>query len=241
MLLILKSLAFAFLITIPLGPMGFLVVREMYFGVKWRWFWFALGMTVSDLFYSSVILLNLRHIQRFLHRFELPLEILSGIVLIVLGCSALYKLKKVTAAVSTGSTTGSGSGPELIPLESPTVVVEGVETTILDHKEYVSLQPLEAFMTAFISCLGNVSQLATFTLLFTSLHLSFALEYSNAIHPIARFAFALLVGTAFTWLLVYAIVKRIPKSKDPKVLIEKGSAWVIAISGVFLMLMPLVK
>lgn len=210
MLLVLRSLAFAFLITIPLGPMGFLVVREMYFGVKWRWIWFAFGMTVSDLFYSSVILLNLRHIERFLHRFQTPLEILSGVVLVTLGLTTLYKLKKVA--------------------------VEEIQNI-----HHVSIEPLEAFMTAFISCIGNVSQLATFTLLFTSLHLSFALEYSNAIHPVARFTFALLLGTAFTWLLVYAIVKRIPKSKDPRVLIEKGSAWVIAISGVFLMLMPLVK
>ncbi len=213
--LILKSLAFALLITIPLGPMGFLIVREMYFGVKWRWIWFALGMTVSDLFYSSVILLNLHYIQRVLHKFQTPLEIVSGILLAGIGFTALYKLKKL-ASISISEIPG-------------------------DHTEYVSVQPLEAFMTAFVSCLGNVSQLATFTLLFTSLHLSFALEYSNAIHPIARFAFALLLGTAFTWLFVYAIVKRIPKSKDPKVFIEKGSAWVIAISGVFLMLMPLVK
>ena len=226
MLLILKSLAFAFLITIPLGPMGFLVVREMYFGVKWRWFWFAFGMTVSDLFYSSVILLNLRHIQRFLHRFELPLEILSGIVLITLGLTALYKLKKVASK-------------NVLLLKNENKVADDIK--IPDHTEYVSVERLEAFMTAFISCLGNVTQLATFTLLFTSLHLSFALEYSNAIHPIARFAFALILGTTITWLLVYAMVKKIPKSKDPRVLIEKGSAWVIAISGVFLMLMPLVK
>jgi threonine/homoserine/homoserine lactone efflux protein len=226
MLLILKSLAFAFLITVPLGPMGFLIVREMYFGVRWRWIWFALGMTASDLFYSSVILLNLHYIQRVLHKFQTPLEILSGTVLITLGLTALYKLKKVASK-------------NISLLDSNDKVTSDVK--IPDHTDYVSVERLEAFMTAFISCLGNVSQLATFTLLFTSLHLSFALEYSNAIHPIARFAFALLVGTAFTWLLVYAIVKRIPKSKDPKVLIEKGSAWVIAISGVFLMLMPLVK
>lgn len=203
--LISKTLLFAFLVTIPSGPISFLILREIFFGPKFRWVWLAFGMTVSDIFYSFVILLNLHHIQRFLIKYQLPFEIMSGVVLFGLGAITLYKIYKTPKDFS-----------------------------IEEKKEYKSLEPLEGFMLALLSCLGNVSQFATFTLLFASLGLVFQ-KYDYM--PEATFALCYVVGVILTWLLVYNVADRLKKVVvNPRAMIEKISAWVICVAGLMLIL-----
>lgn len=209
--LVVKSIAFSFLVTIPLGPVAFLIVREMFFGVKYRWIWFALGMMISDIFYSFVILLNLHYIEDFLYEYQLPLEILSGMLLFAIGATTLYKLRKMPKELH----------------------------TVQEKKEYKSLEPVEAFLTALLSCIGNVSQLLTFTLLFTSLGLVLDREIASST---LIFSISFVVAATLTWGLIYASVLHLKKNiHDSHTTIEKFSAWVICLTGVILVAIAVVK
>jgi threonine/homoserine/homoserine lactone efflux protein len=81
---------FSFLVMIPNGPIGFLILREMFAG-NHNWAWIALGSAVSDIFYVLVILLGLSKIQNILLDHSGILQSVASLLLIGVGTVGLYR------------------------------------------------------------------------------------------------------------------------------------------------------
>lgn len=94
MLIFLKAIFFGILVTLPKGPMGFLIVREMYLSPRRSWIALASGALVSDIFYGTVVVLSLHYISEPLIRLQYPLRIVAGIILVIIGIVLLVRMKK---------------------------------------------------------------------------------------------------------------------------------------------------
>lgn len=134
-----KILIFAFLVTLPNGPIGFLTLREIILK-RSSWMWIAFGAALSDIFYALIVLLGMIHIQKILLAHSGILQTIAAFLLIGIGLVGLrksYLAQHYTAIV-----------PTTIPK---------------------SMTPLESFMIGFVGCVANPTLLFSFTGTLTAL------------------------------------------------------------------------
>lgn len=122
-MILLKSIIFGFLITIPTGPMGFVIVREMYLSGRKTWIPLALGGIISDVFYGSIVVLGLHYIQAPLLHIQYPLRIIAGLALLFIGIRSLRKARHKAELKPKLETVSNVSGAILACITNPTHII----------------------------------------------------------------------------------------------------------------------
>lgn len=88
---ILKGLFIGFIISVPLGPMGLLCIRNA-IHKNWREAsLIGLGIALADVFYASIAAFGIRHISDFLIEHEKIIHFIGFIILLLIGLKLFFK------------------------------------------------------------------------------------------------------------------------------------------------------
>ncbi|MBP3420356.1 MAG: LysE family transporter [Marinifilaceae bacterium] len=98
---IIEGAILGFLCSIPLGPMGVLIIQKTLSKGPWPGFFSGLGAACADLFYASVVAFGLNFfIDDLMREHQLLVQILGGLLLVVLGVSIFFKRPKAPQGLS---------------------------------------------------------------------------------------------------------------------------------------------
>lgn len=90
-----------FLCSIPLGPMGVLIIQKTLSKGPWPGFFSGLGAAFADLFYASIVAFGLNFfISDLMTEHQLLVQILGGLLIVILGVSIFFKRPKAPLGIS---------------------------------------------------------------------------------------------------------------------------------------------
>lgn len=90
-----------FLCSIPLGPMGVLIIQKTLSKGPWPGFFSGLGAAFADLFYASIVAFGLNlFVNDLMTEHQLLVQILGGLLLVILGVSIFFKRPKAPQGLS---------------------------------------------------------------------------------------------------------------------------------------------
>jgi threonine/homoserine/homoserine lactone efflux protein len=90
----LKGLFVGLVISLPTGPVGFLSVKRTVNDGFASGFVTGLGVVLSDLVYSIIIIIGLSSTSQFFINYKIPIHIIGGTLLIVLGILTYFSKKQ---------------------------------------------------------------------------------------------------------------------------------------------------
>lgn len=90
-----------FLCSIPLGPMGVLIIQKTLSKGPWPGFFSGLGAAFADLFYASLVAFGLNlFINDLMTEHQLLVQIIGGLLLIILGVSIFFKRPRAPQGIA---------------------------------------------------------------------------------------------------------------------------------------------
>lgn len=89
--LIIKGILIGLLVSIPLGPMGVLVIQRTVNKSRMAGLLSGIGAALSDTFYAVIAGYSLTFIIDFIHQYELVFQIVGALVLLGLGIHIFFK------------------------------------------------------------------------------------------------------------------------------------------------------
>lgn len=98
---IIEGAVLGFLCSIPLGPMGVLIIQKTLNKGPWPGFFSGLGAACADLFYASIVAFGLNlFINDLMTEHQLLVQIVGGLLLVILGVSIFFKRPKAPQGLS---------------------------------------------------------------------------------------------------------------------------------------------
>ena len=88
---IFRGMLIGLMVSVPLGPMGVLIIQKTLQKGALAGFISGLGAAFADLFYATVAVFGLGFVVNLIQSHELLLQILGGIVLIIIGLSIYFR------------------------------------------------------------------------------------------------------------------------------------------------------
>jgi threonine/homoserine/homoserine lactone efflux protein len=89
--LFLKGLIIGVMVSVPLGPIGLLVIQKTVNKSRIAGIMSGLGVALADSFYAVIAGFSLTYILDFVKKHELVFQIVGGLILILLGLSIYFK------------------------------------------------------------------------------------------------------------------------------------------------------
>jgi threonine/homoserine/homoserine lactone efflux protein len=89
--LFLKGLIIGIMVSVPLGPIGLLVIQKTVNKNRLAGFISGIGVALADSFYAIIAGFSLTFILDFLKKHELLFQIIGGLILVILGLSIYFK------------------------------------------------------------------------------------------------------------------------------------------------------
>lgn len=103
---IVEGFLIGLLCSIPLGPMGVLIIRKTLNKGVWYGFFSGIGVALADLFYASVVALGLNLVvENIVVQHQLLIRVLGGLVIVIMGVIIYFKnpLKSVQPKIGPAS------------------------------------------------------------------------------------------------------------------------------------------
>ena len=88
---IFRGMLIGLMVSVPLGPMGVLIIQKTLQKGALAGFIYGLGAAFADLFYATVAVFGLGFVVNLIQSHELLLQILGGIVLIIIGLIIYFR------------------------------------------------------------------------------------------------------------------------------------------------------
>ncbi len=156
--LFLKGFLAGAIVSVPIGPMGILCIKNAIQRGRIHGFFSGLGAATCDALYAAIISFGLTFVSDFMTQNEDILRILSGLIICAIGCFiALSRPKAEEMSTHGSSTVNSFMSTFLLSFTNPLIILTFIGLFTVFGVGYTSMNAVSAILLVIGVFVGSAS------------------------------------------------------------------------------------